>query len=43
MDRDRLYDRLDNDESLTDAERREIYYEEIQKERDEEDRFDYGY
>lgn len=40
MDRDKLYEVLDEDEDLTDAERREIYQEEIQRERDEEDQQD---
>ena len=37
MDKDKLYEALDEDEDLTDSERREIYFEEIQRERDEED------
>jgi len=41
MNRDELYEALDNDEELTDAERREIYFAEIQEERDREDREDY--
>ena len=39
MDRDYLIRKLDEDEELTDSERREIYHEEIQRERDEEDRY----
>ena len=39
MDRDRLIRQLDEDDELTDQEKRDIYYEEIQRERDEEDRY----
>ena len=37
MDKDELYKRLDEDEELTDSERREIYQAEIQADKDYED------
>lgn len=37
MDRDRLYAEIDKDEEMTDAEKREAYFSEIQEERDFED------
>jgi hypothetical protein len=37
MDRDKLYQSLEDDDRLTDEEKREAYFEEIQRERDEED------
>ena len=43
MDKDKLYQQLDDDEELTDQERREIYFAEIerdefQQQEDEDDR-----
>jgi hypothetical protein len=37
MDRDKLYEQIDKEEDMTDAEKREAYFAEIQNERDEED------
>ena len=43
MDRDWLYKQLDEDEELTDQERREYYQDAIDQEREEEDRYYNGF
>lgn len=37
MEKDKLYDRIDKDESLSDAEKRETYFSEIENDRMEQE------
>lgn len=39
MDKDSLYEKLDEDDSLTDAEKKEIYFYEINENKDVEEEY----